>query len=168
MKNLDERFLIKPIREEYVEGFNAAVGSVSREKKYLAFLDSPSLESSLDFVKKMISADMPALIAFSNGDVVGWCDISPLDRPVFAHSGCLGIGIIQGYRYLGLGEHLVRQALALAVSRGLTRVELTVREKNTSAINLYKKVGFVAEGLHINAVKIGDHYENLISMAILL
>ena len=168
MKNIDGQFLIKHISEDYVEGFNAAVGAVAREKKYLAFLDSPSLESSYNIVRNMIETNMPALVALASDNVIGWCDISPLDRPVFNHSGCLGIGIIQGYRNLGLGEHLIRQALALAVARGLTRVELTVRENNTSAINLYKKVGFVAEGLHINAVKIDDHYENHISMAILL
>ena len=168
MKNIDELFLIKQISEEHVEGFNAAVGAVAREKKYLAFLDSPSLESSRDFVRKMIEANMPSLVALANDKVIGWCDISPLDRPVFAHSGCLGIGIIQGYRNLGLGENLIRQALALAIDRGLTRVELTVRENNKSAIHLYKKIGFVAEGLHINAVKIDDRYENHVSMAILL
>ena len=59
-----------------------------------------------------------------------------MERPVFNHSGCLGMGIIQGYRNLGLGEHLIRQALMLAIDRGLTRVELTVQEHNTSAINL--------------------------------
>ena len=43
MKNIDGQFLIKAIREEYAEGFNAAVGAVAREKRYLAFLDRPSL-----------------------------------------------------------------------------------------------------------------------------
>ncbi|MDP3705950.1 MAG: GNAT family protein [Legionellaceae bacterium] len=44
---------------------------------------------------------------------------------------------------------------------------LTVRENNKAAIALYKKFGFVAEGIHINGVCIDGQYENHIFMALL-
>ena len=50
---------------------------------------------------------------------------------------------------------------------GFSRVELTVREANQNAINLYEKVGFAIEGLQRKAVKIDDEYENIILMALL-
>ena len=43
-------FEIRSITEQDIEQFRQAVGSVAREKKYLAFLDSPSSEMSKDFV----------------------------------------------------------------------------------------------------------------------
>jgi diamine N-acetyltransferase len=49
----------------------------------------------------------------------------------------------------------------------LHRIYLTVLEKNTRAIALYKKLGFVQEGLHEQALFKNGHYENLVSMALL-
>jgi ribosomal protein S18 acetylase RimI-like enzyme len=160
-------YQIIPITEQNIERFNAAVDSVARERKYLAFLEGPPLEMSSAFVLENLQGNWPHFVAMSEGKVVGWCDISSLHRPVFAHSGSLGIGILAPFRKQGIGEALMRTALEKAKAIGLTRVELTVREKNISAFALYKKIGFVTEGVHRNAVRIGTEYENLISMALL-
>ena len=60
------------------------------------------------------------------------------------------------------------KALELAEIRGLTRIELAVREDNERAIHLYKKLGFNVEGKHINSLLIDGKYYNQISMALLL
>lgn len=57
--------------------------------------------------------------------------------------------------------------LAAAKEKGLTRVELTVRETNTNAIALYKKVGFEIEGILRNAIYVDGVYINHVAMAIL-
>jgi ribosomal protein S18 acetylase RimI-like enzyme len=158
---------ILPITEDHIESFCAAIGSVARERKYLAFLDTPALESSREFVLDNLNGDWPHFVAMSDGKVVGWCDISALDRPVFAHSGTLGMGVLAPYRGQGIGEALMRHALEKAKRLGLTRVQLHVREHNQAAIALYKKFGFVVEGLHRNAIRIDNEYENDISMALL-
>lgn len=162
-----QNYKIIPITEKYIEGFRAAVDSVAREHKYLAFLEAPSLEMTRDFVRENIQGNWPHVIAISQEQVVGWCDISSLHRPVCSHSGVLGIGVIAPYRGQGIGKALMSTALEKAKAAGLTRVELTVREKNQSAIALYKKIGFEIEGFHRNAVRIGNEYEHQISMAIL-
>jgi RimJ/RimL family protein N-acetyltransferase len=96
------------------------------------------------------------------------CDITSLHRPVFAHSGALGIGVLAPFRGQGIGEALMQAAIEKAWHKGLTRIELTVREYNKPAIALYEKLGFKVEGLHQNAVCIDGEYENHISMALLL
>ncbi len=96
------------------------------------------------------------------------CDITGLDRPVFAHIGSLGLGITAAYRGLGIGKKLLKAAIQKAEQKGLTRIELTVRENNLPAIALYKKFGFGIEGIHKNAVRIEGVYENHLSMALLL
>jgi ribosomal protein S18 acetylase RimI-like enzyme len=72
------------------------------------------------------------------------------------------------FRRQGLGENLMRQALAAARAFGLHRVEVTVRKSNKNAIELYKKVGFAIEGLQRDAIRVDGNYENVISMALLL
>ena len=55
--------------------------------------------------------------------------------------------LLPQFRGQGIGERLIRRTLAAARAFGLHRVELTVREDNTGAIELYKKIGFEIEGL---------------------
>ena len=159
-------FNIVPITEAHIEGFWSAVDSVSRERKYLAFLEGPPINTTKDFVLNNINGNWPQVVAMSDGELIGWCDITALDRPVFAHIGSLGMGVLAPYRGQGVGKALISAALQKARARGLARIELTVRENNKAAIELYKKFGFVAEGIHKNGVCIDGQYENHIFMAL--
>lgn len=159
---------IIPITEEHITGFWSAVDSVAREHKYLAFLEGPPINTTKDFVLGNIEGNWPHFIAVKDGHIIGWCDISALDRPVFAHIGSLGIGILAPYRGLGIGKKLLQTAIQKAEQKGLTRIELTVRENNEPAIALYKKFGFVIEGIHKKGVCIDGKYENHVFMALLL
>jgi ribosomal protein S18 acetylase RimI-like enzyme len=162
-----QNYEIVAITEDHIESFCSAVGSVAREGKYLSFLDAPPLEMAREFVLANIKGNRPHFVSVAEGNVIGWCDIAALHRLVFAHCGTLGIGVLARYRGQGIGNALILKALENAKARGLTRIELTVRENNKSAISLYTKHGFVIEGLHRNAVRIGTEYENHISMALL-
>ena len=159
---------IIPIAEEHIQGFWSAVDSVAREHEYLAFLEGPPINTTRDFVLGNIEGNWPHFIAVCDDRIIGWCDISSLDRPVFAHIGSLGIGILAPYRGQGIGKQLVQAAIQKAEQKGLTRIELTVREKNKAAIALYEQFGFEIEGIHKNAVCIDGKYENHIFMALLL
>lgn len=161
------QFTIVPIEEKHIEAFWTAVDSVARERKFLAFLEGPPIELTRDFVLEHIKEGWPQVVAMHEDQVVGWCDISALDRPVFAHVGSLGIGVLASYRGQGIGEALLSTALQMAQLKGLTRIELTVREQNKAAISLYEKYGFVKEGVHKNAVRIDGIYEHHIFMALL-
>jgi ribosomal protein S18 acetylase RimI-like enzyme len=83
-----------------------------------------------------------------------------------AHGGVLGVGVLQDYRGQGIGTALIRAAIDMARATGLTRIELTVREQNARAIELYERLGFVREGVKRNAVRVDGDYENLICMGL--
>ena len=158
---------IVPLAERHIEGFHAVLDSVAREGKYLAFVEAPPLEKLRKFVHAQREQTLPQFVALVDGHVVGWCDISSLNRPLFAHAGMLGIGILAEHRGRGIGEALLRAALDSAKARGLTRVELTVRQRNVGAAALYRKLGFEVEGVKKRGVKQGEEYEDLICMALL-
>jgi ribosomal protein S18 acetylase RimI-like enzyme len=162
-------YTIVPILEDHIKEYNSAVDKVARERKYLAFLVGPTIEMSRSFVQENIKENWPHVVAtIKDEKVVGWCDISSVHRQVAEHVGSLGIGVLEEYRGIGIGEALMLAALQRAKDKGLTRVQLTVRENNIRAIELYKKLAFVEEGLHKNAIRIDGQYENYISMALLL
>jgi len=158
---------IVPIAQGHIESFHRALDFVARERRYLAFLEAPPLESVRAFVLDNIRQGCPQLVAVSASQVVGWCDVVPKPRPVYAHVGILGMGLLPEFRGYGLGNGLIRQTLAAARAFGLNRVELSVRENNEGAIALYKRVGFEIEGLQRNATKVDGAYENVVLMAIL-
>jgi RimJ/RimL family protein N-acetyltransferase len=161
-----EEYNIVPITLAHLEGFRSAVDSVAREKKYLSFLEGPSFDMSKAFVEENIKGNWPHVVAIAGGTVVGWCDITSFNRPVYAHCGELGIGVIPSCRGKGIGKALMIDALRRAKEKGLERIELTVFEKNVPAIALYQQLGFVVEGKKKNAVKIDGQYDDLICMAL--
>ena len=161
-------YRIAPIAEQHIPGFRAAVDVVAREKKYLSFLEAPPLENTTRFVLDNIERGYPQFVVLSAGQVVGWCDVLPnRTRVIYSHCGTLGIGLLPEFRGKGIGRKLLTRTIDAAFGLGLTRIELSVREDNVSAIALYKSLGFEIEGLHRNAVCIEGRYENLYSMALL-
>jgi ribosomal protein S18 acetylase RimI-like enzyme len=158
---------IVPITRDHIDGFHRALDFVAREGRYLAFVEGPPLENTRAFVLDHIQRGHPQFVAVSAGEVVGWCDVTPKERPIYAHAGVLGIGLLPRFRGQGIGTNLIRSTLAATRTIGLHRVELTVRENNTRAIELYKKAGFVVEGLQRDAVQIDSVYENVVCMALL-
>jgi ribosomal protein S18 acetylase RimI-like enzyme len=91
----------------------------------------------------------------------------PNPRQIYAHVGVLGIALLPEFRRQGIGGRLIRQTLEAAQVFGLRRIELTVRENNSVAIELYKKFGFAIEGLQRNRILVDGGYENLVLMGML-
>jgi ribosomal-protein-alanine N-acetyltransferase len=57
------------------------------------------------------------------------------------------IAVHPDYRGRGLGERLMRSLMSFAVSSGATAMTLEVRRSNEAAKQLYRKLGFVEEGV---------------------
>jgi ribosomal protein S18 acetylase RimI-like enzyme len=158
---------IVPIAPEHVESFHRALDFVARERRYLSFLEAPPLDATQAFVLDMIKHGDLQWVVLSAGEVVGWCDVTPKTRPIYAHGGVLGIALLPPFRGQGTGKRLIQRTLDAARAFGLRRVELTVRENTKSAIALYKKVGFEIEGLQRRAVHLDGADENIVCMAVL-
>lgn len=141
------------------------VGVVARERAYIGFLEAPPLEQSRSFWTSLIEKRHPFLVAVDGGTVVGWCDVQPVPRPIFAHVGTLGMGLLPDHRGRGLGTALMTAALEASRARGLERVELAVFAGNERAQHLYAKMGFVVEGVQSRRAKIDGCYRDEILMA---
>lgn len=155
------------ISAEHIESFHGTLDSVARERRYLAMLEAPPLDVLRSFVQDNITRGHSQFVVLSEGEVVGWCDVLPNLRPIHAHVGVLGMGLLPPYRGQGFGRRLLQRTLDAARANGLSRVELRVRQDNANAIALYRKIGFASEGMQRNACKIDGRYENLILMALL-
>ncbi|MBU5440191.1 GNAT family N-acetyltransferase [Tissierella sp. MSJ-40] len=134
-------------------------------------LDRESGEGLLtpeDF-KKLIYEDSMAertlfLVAEVDGKIVGFtrCIGNKLSR--FRHKAEFGICISKEYWGHGIGKVLLENVLMWADATGIEKISLTVVETNTKAIQLYKKYGFVEEGLlrKDRIHKDGNYYNTVI------
>jgi RimJ/RimL family protein N-acetyltransferase len=148
-----------------IEGASRCVDVVARERAYIGFLEGPALEQSRSFWTPLIEQNLPFIVAVDGVTVVGWCDVVPVPRPIFAHVGTLGMGLLPDYRGQGVGTRLMALAVEASRASGLERVELAVFADNHRARRLYEKMGFTIDGTRTRRAKIDGRYRDEVLMA---
>ena len=148
-----------------IDSFRDAIDIVARERKYIALVEAPPIEQVRAFVARNVERGYPQIVAVVDGIVVGWCNVPPASRAVSAHVGDLFMGLVPEFRGKGFGERLLRQAIQAADEFGFRRIELGVFASNTVAAVLYRKVGFVEEGVKRMAILVDGTYHDEIIMA---
>ncbi len=88
------------------------------------------------------------LVAEIDGRVIGQLGLQAQQHPRRRHCGSIGMAVHDAFTGRGVGSALVAAALELAERwLALRRIELEVYSDNPAAIALYKKFGFVREGV---------------------
>lgn len=156
----DAGITLAPLAETHFASLHRALDAIARERRYFAFLAAPPVADAYAYYRRIVELDLWHVVALRDGDVVGWCDVLPSHPPggACSHTGKLGIGVLAHERGAGIGERLLRAAIARARDQGFTRIELMVRVDNPRAIALYERVGFAHEGLLRHAFRVDDEY----------
>ncbi|KEI98926.1 GNAT family acetyltransferase [Clostridium botulinum A2B3 87] len=146
---------------------------IDGETEYLDREPGEDLLTPEDF-EKLIYEDLIGkktifLVAEVEGKIIGFsrCQGSKLSR--FRHKAEFGICISKEYWGYGIGRVLLENILIWADVVGIEKISLTVVQTNTRAIQLYKKYGFVEEGLLIkDRIHKDGNYYNTVMMGRLL
>jgi RimJ/RimL family protein N-acetyltransferase len=159
---------VVPTEERYAEGFASVVDIVARERRYIGFVEGPSVADMRSFIQSILAGAGVQMLALTPSNVVvGWCDIMRNPHEGFRHVGRLGMGLLPDYRGRGLGKSLAGQTIQTARGAGLERIELEVFASNRPAIALYEAMGFVIEGTKRQARKLDGQYDDNVCMALL-
>ncbi len=160
-----------------IEAICALTASVTQERGYTLFEPEELGESSLRTSKRVravvddpdelrVVAEVAGPHAPSDaGHIVGDLSIGAGRWKRLAHCATLGIDIHRDFRRVGLGDMMVRAALAWATGHPrIERVELYVYADNAPAIALYRKHGFTQEGRrqHYFRATDGRYFDDLI------
>lgn len=78
-------YSISPINHEHVDGFHGCLDIVSKERRYLAFVEAPPIDQARQFVEGNISAGVPQYVALLATNVPA---IALYLRSGFAIEGC--------------------------------------------------------------------------------
>lgn len=92
-------------------------------------------------------------LALVDGVPAGTFGVHPHARPFTPHVASMGMGIVPAFQGRGLGRLILDELLRLAFDElQLTRLELEVYPDNTRAVALYRRFGFVHEGVRRAAI----------------
>jgi RimJ/RimL family protein N-acetyltransferase len=156
---------IRPILTSDAAGFHSTLSAVCRERRYLATVEAPPLEKVEGFVSDNVLAGHPQFVADHEGKIVGWCDAIPGEHGG-AHIGRLGMGVLKHHRGQGIGRRLLDATIERTWAIGMQKIELSVYSSNEPAIQLYKKLGFVEEGVKKRGRLVDGIYDDVVLMAL--
>jgi [ribosomal protein S18]-alanine N-acetyltransferase len=106
------------------------------EVEHLSFLTPWSREA---FHSELMQTYTLYLVARAGEKVVGYGGM----HVVYEDSHVTNIAVHPIWRGRGLGEQLMLELISRASARGANRMTLEVRDGNTTAQNLYRKLGFI-------------------------
>ena len=133
-------FVIRQARPDDVPAMARRFAAVAEERGGIA--TEPPLDVEQLNERFGRSADT-SIVAEARGQIIGMLGIEP---GRFGY-GDIGMVVDAAWRGRGVGSALVHGAIDWARNHGLHKLCLEVFPANTAAIALYRKCGFVEEGL---------------------
>lgn len=128
-----------------------------------------SIQDEEDFIHNYAAAQGSIMITAFDGDtLVGNASLSCVfDKKKTKHRATFGIAILKCAWGQGLGYKILSELISFAKRAGYEQLELEVVSTNTSAINLYKKLGFKVYGERPRSFKLKNGtYSNELLMAL--
>lgn len=163
---------IRKAREADAPRLRRAFQDIARESRWL--LTEPGEVPRTDaveraFIRKHLrSPNSLLLVAEVDKEIVGVSGLmgSPLRRA--RHVAGVGISLRAAWTGKGIGTEMLSGMIAWARRHGLRRLHLSVIVENDVAIHLYRRMGFVEEGVARKNIRIGRRFYDTIEMAKLL
>ena len=123
-----------------------------------------TIQQEEDWLESFILKENSILIvATFNDNIIGNLDITGNSRIIMQHTAVIGMGMLSEWRNSGLGTALLQYSIHWAKANPLLELLwLQVYTENKLALNLYRKMGFVENGIIKDYFKQdGRYYDNL-------
>lgn len=129
-----------------------------------------SVKEEEQFIENVLSKDNNlSIIAEINGEVIGNLNFAGGLRGRVAHVGEFGVSVLKEYWGNRIGEELICYLINWSrESRIIRKINLRVRADNERGIYLYKKLGFLEEGLLKRDFLIKDKFYDCVMMGLLI
>lgn len=171
LKNGKE-IIIREAKIEDTESIISYIKTIILESENLSFEKgefNPTLAAEKEYIKTIIkSPNQCFLISLIGTKIIGNLTINIINRTRLKHSGELSITVLKEYWNQGVASNLMEEFIQWLKSTNLTKINLKVKEDNIQAINLYKKFGFIREGIISKYFYINGQYYSAILMGKLI
>lgn len=171
---MEKDIIIRETVKDDASAMLTYLNKIGTESDFLTFrfgeelqLDVVKLEKSIESIYKRKNA--LNLIAELNGKIVGNLKFSGGTKARIAHTGEFGITVLKDYSGKGIGTKLLATFIEWSKNSKLIRkINLRVRTDNEKAIHLYKKFGFIEEGVIKRDFLIDGIFYDTIAMGMLI
>ena len=168
-----KNIVFRYIGEDDAEELCRYINELSKEDTFIRFSgETISLDEEKEYLQaqmeKLSKGDVIPIVATHLDKIVGHSSIerNVIDKRRGLHIGNFGLSVSTEYRGDWIGEKLMKTVIdqALQHMHGLRIIHLTVYGSNSTAQNLYKKVGFHEYGRLPKGVLYKGEYLDMIEM----
>jgi ribosomal protein S18 acetylase RimI-like enzyme len=157
MTILSSTVVVRPMGRDDAPGFAALLRQLDQESTFLAW-EPGERDLNLRTLKRRLSGTTSdqtcRLVAVDEQRLVGFLVAHRGPTRRLRHRADLAIAVLAAYQRRGVGSGLLRELTAWAQARGIVRLELSVMADNSAALCLYRRHGFVEEGVKRGAIRI--------------
>ena len=157
---------VRPANARDARGVMGLVAEVAAERRFIRTerIASPPGEFRAR-LRRSWTADGAEIVALDGTIVVGHLGVAREAAPALRHVASIGMSVRRAYRGRGVGSALMAEAIRWAREVGVEKLSLSVFPHNAAAIALYRKFGFVEEGVFRGHTKKSYGYEDEVVMA---
>ncbi|ELY58670.1 GNAT family N-acetyltransferase [Natronolimnohabitans innermongolicus] len=158
---------IRPARQEDLSGIVGAMRQVVEEMTYI---EAETVADELDHEDVLLRHNefesRMFFVATVEGDVVGWAHLHVPHLEKLSHTAELTVGVLEGYRGLGIGSELLDRTLEWVRSQDHEKVYQSVPSTNEAAIEFFEERGWTTEAVREDHYKLDEEYIDEVMMAI--
>ncbi len=148
------------------------VNEIANQEEVALYLNSilpVTMKSTKQFYELTRKKDKHWHVIIADGIIAGSIFLDQKrQRSKQAHVATLGISIASEYQSMGLGDKAMKYIIRLSKELGVKRLDLEVISENKRAQRLYRKHGFVKEGVKKKAYRQNRKYLDVHVMARIL
>lgn len=169
----NKKVIIRKVSKSDAKALTEYLNIIGGETDFLTFGIGQlgiSVEQEEDFIENIsIKENALFIMAEVNGNIVGNLNFSGGPRPRNAHVGEFGVSVLKEYWGNGIGEELIKYLICWSKnSKIIRKINLRVRTDNIRGIYLYKKLGFLEEGIVKRDFLINDEFYDSLLMGLLI
>jgi phosphinothricin acetyltransferase len=145
MRNPGEKYQIREARLEDLPAIVAIYNVTIPSRMVTADTAPVSIESRIEWFHQHGHVQRrPLWVAENSGQIAGWLSYSSFyGRPAYNITAELSVYIAESHRRIGLGSHLLNQAITNAPSLGINNLLGFIFGHNLPSLDLFRKFGFV-------------------------
>ena len=169
----DKKIKIREARKEDAEALIKYVNIIAGESDFLTF-GAGEFDISIEDEEKILENSLEKdnklfIIAEYKGEIIGNLNFSGGSRQRTAHTGEFGISVLEEYWGNKIGEELMGYLINWSKETKIVRkINLRVRTDNERAISLYRKLGFIEEGILKRDFFIQNKFYDSLMMGLLI
>ncbi|MCF1585706.1 GNAT family N-acetyltransferase [Tetragenococcus koreensis] len=136
------------------EQLYSCMKQIDQEVQYMLYSPNERKYDKEQITKMIndVSRNGLLLAAWDDAKIVGYILVQVSSLKKTKHIGYVVLGVLSKYSHKGIGTRLIDKALSWAKENTLHRVELSVVSENIPAVKLYKKMGFICEGIRKDSI----------------